>query len=786
MRWATIQTIQVLFSTAAGSHGAGGAVTPARLDNAVQQGLALHQRGRLQEAADAYNRVLSVNPEHAEANHLLGLALHQAGRHEDAARLIAKATRRVPDNAVYHANLGVVLKVLNRIEEAAQSYERSLRLDPKQAPVQSNLGAALLELGKAEAAVAAQERALKLQPGYAEAHAGLGLALVELGRTEEALERYARAIALRPDYANAHNNLAIALASLGRMEEARQSAERAVALRPTNASHHQTLGGILMEAGRPEEAAASFNKALAIKPDSLTYRNLARLLVDLGRPKEAGDALIAAITADPQDAAAYAALGTVLRDRGNNDAAAAAYSKAIGLKSDDADVHASLGSVLLAIGRIEEAEAAYRVALGLDPDNLTAKGPLMFASNYREASSIETIVADARSFGAAAARKIVPRNSFANTRDPARRLRVGLVSGDFYGHPVARFLEGMLAAIDADKLELFGYAAGPNHDATTERLKASMAHWRSSNYQTDAQLAATILADGIDILVDLSGHTSYNRLMVFGRKPAPVTVTWLGYSGTTGLEAMDYIIGDRFVAPPEAANQFTETVWPMPDSYLCFSPPPSPDVALLPALGNGHVTFGSFNNVNKLSGATLALWAQVLNAVPDSRLLLKGRPFENPAIAGKILGALQAAGADAARVDLVGFIDDSGGHMGAYGRVDIGLDPFPYNGTTTTCEALFMGVPVLTLRGDRFIARVGESVLNAAGLADWVARSEDDFVRKAVAMAADLPRLAALRTGLRPQMLASPLCDAPRFARHLEMALRGMWTRWCEGKQARS
>jgi protein O-GlcNAc transferase len=781
-----LATIEVLFSPADGPRGAGAAVAPAMLDKAVQQGLALHQRGRLQEAADAYNWVLAVDPEHAEANHLLGLALHQAGRHEDAARLIAKASRRVPGNAVYHANLGVVLKVLNRVEEAAQSYERSLRLDPKQGPVQSNLGVALLELGKAEAAVAAQQRALKLLPGHAEAHAGLGLALVALARTEEAIECYARAIALKPDYANAHNNLAIALASLGRMDAARQSAERAVALRPTNASLHQTLGGILMEAGRLEEAAASFNRALAIKPDSKTYRNLARLLVNLGRMKEASDALIAAITTDPLDAGAYAALGTVLRDRGNNEGAAEAYSKAIGLDPNDPDVHTSLGSVLLALGRIEEAEAAYRVALSLDPDNLGAKGPLMFASNYRETSSIEAIVADAHSFGAAAGRKIVPRTNFANVRDPAKRLRVGLVSGDFYAHPVARFLEGVLAAIDGEKLELFGYAAGPSHDATTERLKAKLAHWRPSNYQTDAQLEATIIEDGIDILVDLSGHTSHNRLLMFGRKPAPVTVTWLGYSGTTGLESMDYIIGDRFVAPPEAANQFTETIWPMPDSYLCFAPPPGPDVAPLPALGNGHVTFGSFNNVNKLSSATLALWARVLNAVPDSRLLLKGKPFEKPAVAGKILGAMRAAGADISRVDLVGFINDSGGHMGAYGRIDIGLDPFPYNGTTTTCEALFMGVPVLTVRGDRFIARVGESVLNSAGLADWVAAGDDDFVRQAAAMATDLPRLAALRAGLRAQMLASPLCDAPRCARHLELALRGMWTRWCEGNPARS
>lgn len=773
--------VHVLFSAADGP-GAGGGISPAMLDRAVQQGLALHQRGRLQEATNAYVRVLTIDPEHAEANHLLGLALHQSGRNEEAALRIARATQRVPGNAVYHSNLGVVLKVLNRLDEAAQSYERSLRLDPGQAQVHSNLGVALLELGRAEEAAAAQEQALKLMPNYAEAHASLGLALVELGHTDEAIERYRRAIALRPDYANAHNNLAVAFAKLGRMEEARQSAERAVALRPNSAPMHQTLGTILMEAGRPEEALASFQKAIAIKPDSLSYAALGRLLGDLGRSNEAGEALVAAIAADPSDASAYVALAAVLRDHGNPEGAIEAFSKAAGLTPGDADVHAGLGGVLMAVGRIEEAETACRVALVLDPDNLSARSALMFASNYRETATIDSIAAEARAFGAAVGRRFTARTDFANRPDPAKRLKVGFVSGDLYAHPVARFLEGVLPVIDTGRLELFAYSLGPKQDAVTERLKPGFAHWQTAVYMTEGQLEAQILADGIDILVDLSGHTSHNRLLVFARKPAPVTVTWLGYSGTTGVGAIDYILADRFVAPPVAANQFTEAVWRMPDSYLCFSPPEAPPVATLPALSNGYVTFGSFNNINKLSRATLALWARVLEALPNSRLLIKNRPLDTPATADKLRAAFAAAGADASRIELVGFIKEGAGHMGAYGRIDIGLDPFPYNGTTTTCEALWMGVPVLTLAGDRFIARVGESLLHSAGLPDWVAASEDDYVAKAVRFAADLRQLAALRASLRPQMAASPLCDAPRFAANLEAAFRGMWMAWCEAR----
>ncbi|MEO8883448.1 MAG: tetratricopeptide repeat protein [Devosia sp.] len=722
------------------------------LDQTVREGLMLHQAGRLEEASAIYRRVLAADPSHAEANHLLGLVLHQSGRQDEAAELIGKAVRQMPFNATYHANLGVVFKSQNRLGEAAQSYERSLKIDPKQGQVQSNLGVALLGLGRVEDAIAAQRQA----------------------------------IALLPQHAGAHHHLANALATAERLEEARISAERAVVLQPGNPDLHYALGRILMAQEKLKEAAGSLGRAVQIRPDSMACADLGKVLMGLKQPKEAAAAYEAAIATDPKNASLHFALGKAFTEVSDWRRAADSFRKATELRPEDATAFTSLGGALLSGGLMEEGEAALRTAVGLDGGDIEALSSLLFASNYHAGLPVKTITADARAFGEAVAHKVTPRRHHANVAVADKKLKVGLVSGDLRASAVSRFLISLLPEIDAARLELFAYSLANQDDAITEKLRRSIPHWRPATYMNHDELQTAILDDEIDVLIDLLGHTGIMRLPVFAGKPAPVTATWLGYSGTTGILNMDYIIADRHVAPPGAEDQFVETIWPMPDSYLCFTPPEAaPDVASLPALDVGHVTFGSFNNVNKLSQTTLALWARILEAVPTSRLVLKYGGLERPEVAGRILETLATAGADVTRVELLGAVDTSKGHFQTYNRLDIGLDPFPYNGTTTTCEALWMGVPVLTLSGDRFIARVGESLLNSAGLLEWVAADEDEYVAKAVAMASDLPRLAALRAALRPQMAASPLCDAPRFARNFETALRGMWVRWCES-QARA
>jgi predicted O-linked N-acetylglucosamine transferase (SPINDLY family) len=356
------------------------------------------------------------------------------------------------------------------------------------------------------------------------------------------------------------------------------------------------------------------------------------------------------------------------------------------------------------------------------------------------------------------------------------------VSGDLYDHPVGFFFESVLAALRARtpaRLELTVYANGLNDDATTRRIRAAAHAWRVVAGLSDEHLVQVIRDDGIDVLVDLSGHTGRNRLPAFAWKPAPVQATWLGYFATTGVAAIDYLIADPWAVPEGADDEFTESVWRLPETRMCFTPPAdAPDVADLPARAGNPLTFGCFSHLTKVNDDVLALWARVLVAVPGSRLFLKAPQLAADTVHDALLARFQAHGIGAERLILEG-PSRRADYLAAYEDVDLMLDTFPYPGGTTTAEALWMGVPVLTLAGDTFLSRQGRSLLTNAGLPEWVANDADDFVARAVARAADLDGLADLRRGLRQRLQASPLFDAPRFAAHFEAALRGMWQAWC-------
>jgi predicted O-linked N-acetylglucosamine transferase (SPINDLY family) len=296
---------------------------------------------------------------------------------------------------------------------------------------------------------------------------------------------------------------------------------------------------------------------------------------------------------------------------------------------------------------------------------------------------------------------------------------------------------------------------------------------------SDEQAAQNIQTDGIDILIDLSGHTAHNRLPMFAWKPAPVQVSWLGYFATTGVPTMDYLLADPWTLPASEESSFTEKIWRLPQTRLCFTPPRSDIVVSpLPALSNGYVTFGCFNNLTKMNDAVVTLWAQILNAVPASRLFLKARQIKQASARQETIDRFAAHGIETSRLILEDYVPREN-YLAAYHRVDMALDPFPYPGGTTTAEALWMGVPVLTLAGERFLSRQGVGLMMNAGLPEWVAADSSDYLARAVAHAGDLQKLAALRTGLRPQVLSSPIFDAPLFAGHFETALRGMWHAWC-------
>jgi protein O-GlcNAc transferase len=646
-------------------------------------------------------------------------AHHQACRFAEAAALYRQILQQHPANADAIHFLGVLACDAGHLETGIGLIEQSIQLHPD-AIYLNNLGNMRGRARNFPGAVAAYRAALSIAPDYAEAHNNLSHALRESGDAMGALECSYHALRLNPEYAQAWVNRGNALLDLGSDEEALQSYVKAIGLNPNDVNAHNNVGNILEKYGRSAEAAASYRRALALEPARAMLHNN---------------------------------LGNVLRDQ----------------------------------GQLDEACTHYRQAVSLDAGFAQAHSNLLLLLNTRPDVPLGEQCAEARTYGERQASKA---RAFAHTTHAvhvtqsdaaAKRLRVGFISGDLNSHPVGFFLESVLGHLDGTRLELIAYATRQRDDAVSQRLMPHFSAWHDVSRLDDEACARRIRDDGIDILVDLSGHTNHNRLPVFAWKPAPVQATWLGYFATTGLASIDYVIADRYVLPPSEASQFVETAWHLPDSYLCFTPPDIDiDVGPLPAtasVDNSSITFGSFNHLVKLNDGVIALWARVLAAVPGSRLLLKTRQLDDLTIQQTTRERFAAHGIDGARLLLEGQ-SPRAELLATYNRVDIALDPFPYAGGTTSVEALWMGVPVLTRRGERFLSHVGESIANTAGLAEWIAQSDDDYVAKAVRFSAQRDHLATLRSSLRERLLASPLCDAPRFARHLEHAFRGMWTRY--------
>jgi predicted O-linked N-acetylglucosamine transferase (SPINDLY family) len=456
----------------------------------------------------------------------------------------------------------------------------------------------------------------------------------------------------------------------------------------------------------------------------------------------------------------------------------ASYRRALEIKPDYAEALNNLGVVMQDIGQLDDAVKSYRQVLAVKPDHLDALHNLLFTFNYTANITPSYYLAQARQYGRIVAGKVGARFASWQCAAQPERLRVGLVSGDLFTHSVGHFLEGLLAQIDLTRIELIAYPTHRRQDELTARIRPYFSEWKPLIGLNDEGAARLIHADGVHVLIDLSGHTAHNRLPVFAWKPAPIQVTWLGLPATTGVAEIDYVLGDPHAISSEFENHFSETVWRMPESYLCLTIPTSPvNVAPLPAFAAGYVTFASFNNLTKMNDAVVAAWARILKLVPNSRLLLKTKQLSDPTVCEKT--RLRFASCDIApgQLALSGMLASRDDHLAAYNKVDIALDTFPYPGVTTSVEALWMGVPVLNMQGDRFLSCTAGSIAHNAGLSDWIAADADDYVAKAAAFASDLERLAALRSGLRRQVLASPLFDAPRFARNFENALWEMWQR---------
>ncbi len=620
-------------------------------------------------------------------------------------------------------------------------------------------------------------------PDHPEVLDRLGLIAYAQGRHEPALALIDEALRHAPTLAHLHNHRGMVCRALGRADDAVASYEQALNLIPEAPQTWYNLGNLRREQGELVRAVDCYQQALRLKPDyTMAELNLGAAFQDQGRLDLAIACYQRVIERSPQFAGAHNNLGVARQSQGTLTAAIDSFRQATALDPGYADAHNNLGAALLDQGRVADALDCYRHALTLHPDFRTAMDNYLCALRYAPgvgpAALTAACVQYEQRFVAPLAAEPRP---YDNSRVPDRPLRLGFVSSDFARGPVGSFLVGPLEHLDPHQCQIYCYSDRLTPDAFTARLQAVAAEWRATIGVSDAGLADQIRRDQIDILFDLAGHAPRNRLLVFARRPAPIQITWIDSVGTTGLKAIDYLLADRHTIPPAAESTCVERVLRMPDSSVCYEPPPdAPPVGPLPALARGHVTFASFNNPAKIHPGVVELWSQILGRVAGSRLMLKYAGFDDPGTTQHYLNQFAHHGVAADRLELRGR-SSVADYLRAYQQVDLALDPFPHTGGLTTCDALWMGIPVVTCPGAPFASRQGLSYLTTIGLKETIATDTDQYVQLAVELAHDLPRLAALREGLRPRMAQSPLCDPQRFAENLLGLLRGVWQAWLSG-----
>ncbi len=680
----------------------------------------------------------SATPPDAEFNQLV--SLYNSGRYGELERGSRALVERFPEAGLAWKLLSVALLMQGKV--ALPAFQKTAMLMPNDAQAHFNLGSVLKDLNRFEEAIACFRRALKINPAYSEALSNMGSAQNGLGNLTQAVGSFNRALKLTPNSAIAHNNMGI----------------------------------VLRQLGKTAEAVNHFNCALKANPGYVeAINNLGNAQIDLGEFSEAKDCFKRVLAIDPGNAAAYCNLGNAHVELGALNEAVECFRQALAINPRSSKALNNLANAQCDFGQLKSAIESIRQALEIEPDFPAAFSSLLFLQNYSAARVSPSFLEEAHQYGRMVAKKALSPFTSWRCTVPVERLRVGIVSGDLRAHPVGYFLEGLLAQIDATKIELIAYPTYPKFDELTDRIKPLLSDCKSLFGQSDQAAAELIHGDAVHVLIDLSGHSMHNRLPVFAWKPAPVQVSWLGYFATTGVKEIDYLLADKVCVPEARQADFSEKVWYLPDTRLCFTPPEGDSpVVILPALQHGFITFGCFQVLAKVSDDVLDTWSKILSALPNARLRWQCKQFASADVVEKVSQRIQQHGINLGRVDMYEAISRKA-YLKAHSDIDMILDTFPYPGGTTTCEALWMGVPTLTLAGETLLAKQGESINRVVGLNDWVVSSTADYIDKAVALASDLPQLATLRSGLREHVSSSPLFDSALFSRNLENSLWGMW-----------
>jgi predicted O-linked N-acetylglucosamine transferase (SPINDLY family) len=675
------------------------------------------------------------------------LTLHQRGLVADAQAVCREILQRAPRHFDALHLLGVTEYQSGRYEEADRLLAQALAIEPRSAAACSNHGIVLHELKRYEDALARYDKAIALQPNYPEAFSNRGMTLMELGRLQEAAASCERAIALKPNYAEAMCNHGNVLCQLRRFDEALASCDKAIALRSSYADALANRGNALTELGRFDEAMASYDKALAIRP---------------------------------QLAAAWVGRGNVFLNINRYGEAFAAFQRALAIKPDLLKAHAQLAHYYERHGRMVEAIACYDRVLAIKPDFPEVISNKIFALDLVPSAGFAEHQEARKEWWRRIGEKIAatPRPAHPNVRNPARRLVLGYVSADFRRHSAATIIWPVVKNHDKARFEVICYSCSTIRDDVTGDFQTIADRWIDASQTSDEDLAARVRADAVDILIDLSGHSGGNRLAIFARKPAPVQVTAWGHGTGTGLPTVDYLFSDPVTIPEAMRHLYAEKIYDLP----CVITSALPSIELPrgdpPVLANGCITFGVFNRITKMSDEAIAVWARVLHGVPGSRLLLKDGAFDEPAMRDLLGERLAGHGIAAERVDFLGSSPRER-HLAAFGKTDIGLDPFPQNGGVSTWEALHMGVPVVAKLGHTAPSRLSGAILTSIGMADWVADNADDYVARAVKFAAMPDRLTTLRHELPKKIASSASGNSTLYTQAVERAYRSMWEDYC-------
>lgn len=757
-----------------------------------------HHGGNFGVAAAEYQKVLALDPNQPDALHLLGVLAHQLGDHQSAVGLIGQSVSINPANADAHNNLGNALFQLGQLSEAEQAYRTAISVNPDGASAHFNLANVLHKSERAEEAIAEYDLALLNQPTYADAHFNRSAALVSLERFEEAVTGYQNVLSADPHRASIHTNLGSAYAGLKRFDDAHAQFTLAIERDPLDALAYANLGNVLGETGKRKEAIPYHEKAHALDPQNIEIRfGLARALMSksmslalpiaeataarpdarardwylLGAIQTSGRATLAlksfekARQLDPMSVYESNHLGVAYMDNGMIDQAISFFHQMLGLDPNNDITYSELGVAYKDLGDVPLALETMRKGLAIKP-NADCHSNLLFTLYYSNDYTAQMLLEEAKTW-AATYTPNVPRPPLARPRE-GRKIRIGYLSADFHEHPAGYLYQALLPEHDRARFEIYLYLNQDRADAVTEQIVQSADEWRIVKSNSDEELAEIVREDEIDVFVDLLGHTNNHRLEVFGLRPAPVQVSWLGYFGTTGMQQMDYIIADKYTLPEGEEQFYTEAPARMPGCMYVFQ---TPEVKIQPStppmVKNGHPTFGCFNNTPKITPEVVALWCQVMREIPDSRMILNRWPFRTEMVRDRYRKLFEENGVSGDRVE---FRATKGrqAYFESFNEVDIILDTFPFGGGTTTSGALWMGVPVVSLPSDRLVGHMNETIFHAVGLEDLVISTPEEYVALAKSLAGDLSRLQHYRKTLRKQTEDSPLCDLSQFARDLE------------------